>query len=121
MTRGLPGSTLTVTLFPYPPLFRSVPAGVAGAARRGVRHHQHEAELGGDALGTRLHGEVLFRAGEAGEEGDHRDLVAASRLRRLVQGEVHRAVAHLGLMAVETLRPLEAALLAVDCQVHNRP
>src|SRR3546814_12986182 len=85
-------------------------AGVAGAARRGVRHHQHEAELGGDALRTRLHGEVFFRAGEAGEEGDHRDLVAASRLRRLVQGEVHRAVAHLGLMAVETLRPLEAAL-----------
>src|SRR3546814_14880230 len=105
MIRRPPRSTRTDTLFPYTTLFRS----------------QHEAELGGDALRTRLHGEVFFRAGEAGEEGDHRDLVAASRLRRLVQGEVHRAVAHLGLVAVEALRPLEAALLAVDCQVLNRP
>src|SRR3546814_4808503 len=99
MIRRPPRSTRTDTLFPYTTLFRS----------------QHEAELGGDALRTRLHGEVFFRAGEAGEEGDHRDLVAASRLRRLVQGEVHRAVAHRSEEHTSELQSLMRISYAVFC------
>ena len=41
-------------------------------ARAGIRHHQRDAQLGGNALGARLGGKVLIVTGQPRQPVQHR-------------------------------------------------
>src|SRR3546814_11587882 len=81
MIRRPPRSTRTDTLFPYTTLFRS------------------------------LDGEVLLRAGQAGEEPQRRHL-ARFRRRRPEHGKAHGAARAVGLVSIDALHAAEAAAFA---------
>jgi hypothetical protein len=85
-------------------------AGDPGAARAGVGRHQHDAELGGEALRPRLDHEGLFRAGQPGEIGQHRHL-ALRRLLRREDSEARLQPERRRRDGVIPHRPAEAALL----------
>ena len=87
------------------------------AARRGVGRHQHQPELGGDALGAGLHREVLLGAGQPGQEPDHRDLAVLAG-RRVEDGETHRRSGLVRGVAIGDLPAAEAAALGDDLEAH---
>ncbi len=90
------------------------------AAGAGVRRHQGDAELGGDALGARLLHEVFIGAGEAGEPVEHGYLLAGEGLGRQIDGEAHLATQHLGGVAVALVPAAEALVAADYVQIHRR-
>ncbi len=94
--------------------------GYAVAARAGVRRHQGDAELGGDALGTRLLHEVLIGAGEAAEPVEHRHLLAGESLGRQIDGKIHLAAEHGGAVAIALVPAAEALVAADNLQIHQR-
>lgn len=89
--------------------------GHALATRRGIGHHEDQPELGGEALGAGLLGEVGLGAGEAGqepEEGELRPRLAGSR--RQVEAEAHRRAGHRAVVAAHKLRAAEAPRAGKD-------
>jgi hypothetical protein len=78
--------------------------------RAGVGCYQHDAELCGDALRASFDHESLFAAGETCQvvENGYRALRA---LRRQENGKTHLRSASVGVMAIEALHTIEAAML----------
>ena len=79
-------------------------------ARAGVRHHQHQAQLGGDALRAGFQREVLVVAGQPRQPVQHRRRVVIAR-RRQVDAECHVAIQALRRVAITLLPAAEHAVL----------
>jgi hypothetical protein len=92
--------------------------GHVAAARACVGRHQQDAELGRDALRTALHHEVLFRAGQTGEERDDRH-IARSSLWRYEHGKPHIAVIGVGRVSIKADTAAEATGLAERLDGHG--
>ena len=67
--RRLGGIEIKASAFPQ---IVSAIVGNVITARTGVRHHQRNAQFGGDALCARFGGEVFIIAGQAGEPVENR-------------------------------------------------
>src|SRR6185437_4272569 len=80
------------------------------AARTRVRRHEHQPELGGDALRARLDHEGLLRARQPGEIVEHR-YRSGLRLRGSEYGKAHGARGARRLVPIEADRAAEAAVL----------
>src|SRR5690606_32161847 len=76
----------------------------------GVGSDEDQTQLRGHALRPSLHREGFLCAGESREEGNDGASLAGQRLRRAVKRKAHGAIAVLGLMAVDTLNSLKAAV-----------
>lgn len=92
----------------------------AVAAGAGIRRHQCNAELGGDALGARLLHEVFIGAGEAAEPVEYRHLLAGEGLGRQIDGKIHLAAEHAGVVAIALVPAAEALVAADNLQIHRR-
>jgi hypothetical protein len=87
-------------------------AGDARVARAGVGGDQHQAVLGGEALGAALDHEGLLRARKAGQVVQDRHGPVRG-LGGRVDGEAHLAIAGLRAVGVEARPAAEAGVLAV--------
>ena len=92
-------------------------AGQVGAARRGIGHHQGQAELRCAALRAGLDREVLLRAGQSGEEVQHGYRPGLGR-RRHEHGKAHGRAGLDRVVTVAALHAVEAALLADGLERH---
>ncbi|CFP66505.1 Uncharacterised protein [Bordetella pertussis] len=90
-------------------------AGEAGAARAGVRRHQHHAVLGGQALRAGLDHEGFLGAGQPGQVEQHRHR-AVRGLGRHEDRKAHGQADLLRGMAIVALPAIEAAMLRYEFQ-----
>src|SRR5262245_35029649 len=82
---------------------------IQGRTRRGVRRNENQAQVGGDALRSRLLSEVVFGAREARQPVEHRVPRSGHTLRRKERRELHFALQHGAGMREFLLQTAEAA------------
>ena len=81
-------------------------------ARAGVRHHNGNTQLGGNALSACLGGKVLVCTGQSRKPVQHRYALTGLRLWRQVNTELHGAVQcgrHMLILVLQTTKTLNAA------------
>ncbi len=87
--------------------------------RTGVRRHQHQAQLGGQALGTGLLHEILVGTGQARQPVEYRQIATSFRLGRQIDGEGHVAVETAGTVAIAFVPTAETLVAGEQFETHG--